>query len=245
MFSNKQEKIESMYKWINENIKYEKISIGIHENSSRVHTHFGVTRIEKPNVKHLRLYYNKKGLKDIHSDIKLSVRDDVCKSDDKKCLSYPLKEYEKFEDIKYREYINIDDSVLEGYRVFAHGIYCAAKYIQNNKEEKKEEGNTRLLGVEDFVNKKIETDLMELDPMYAKSEEIKRLKPEYENNVGKLYIYIFRIVCDYNDREEKKLTWRWTDIANYSYSKMYRLCYDDEYHEKVIMFQQKLKYNVK
>jgi hypothetical protein len=245
MFSNESEKIETMYKWIKDNIKHEKMSIGIHKNATRPHVHFGLTKIEKPNVKHLRLYYNRKGLKDIHPDIKLSPHENVTEEDCKKCLAYPLKEYEKFEDIKYREYISIDDQELEGYRVFAHGVYRVAKYIQNNKEEKKEAGNTRLLGVENFLNKKIETEIMELDPMYAKSEEIKKLKPEYENNIGKLYVYIFRIVCDYNNNEELKLTWRWTDIANYSYSKMYRLCDDDQYHEKVIMFQQKLKYNVK
>lgn len=258
MFSNKKKYIDALYNWVIANIKYDYISLGVHENANRIHTHIGLVNIDHPNVKHLRLYYNKKGLKEIHPDIKLSVhecsyadapenrdkpRNGFC-DNDQKALGYPLKEYSKYEDIKYREYINIDDKELEGLRLFAHSIYRASKYQQNNKEEKQEASNYRMLSLEDYVTKKIETELMELDTMYAKSDDVKKLKQEYEDNVGKLYVFIFRIVCDYNMREQK-LSWRWSDIANYSYSKMYRICDDDEYHSKIIMFQQKLKYNVK
>ena len=234
MFSNENEKIETMYQWIKENIKYEKMSIGIHKNATRPHVHYGLTKIEKPNVKHLRLYYNKKGLKEVHPDIKLSVHENANEEDCKKCLGYPLKEYEKIEDIKYRQYINIDDQELEGYRVFAHGVYRAANYIKNNKEEKKEAGNNRMLSLEDYVTKKIETEMM---------TEEKIMKKEFDDP-AKCYVEIFNMVCEYSHEEEDKITWRWTDIANYSYSKMYRLAREQSNLNRraIIRFQQKIKY---
>lgn len=254
MFCVTKEKVEAMNNWIEDNIKYQHKSVGVHVNASRHHVHFGITHIDKPEVKDLRKYYNKRGLRLIHPDIKLSVHqyqdDDTSQENknaqfnenDQKAVGYPLKEYEKFEEIKYRHMINIDDERLECARMYAHTIYAATKYTQIKKEERADDNNNRLIKLNKYVIKKIETEFMELDPLYAKSDDIKKLKEEYISNCGKLYVKIFKIVCDFNKYEEKKITWRWGDISNYVYSTMYNLTDDEEYQEKLIMFQQRLKY---
>jgi hypothetical protein len=235
MFAVDDENVKTMYDWIKENIGYDKMCVGAHVNANRPHTHFGITNVEILNVKDQRKAYNRKGLNKVHPDIKLSMHKNPDEEDDKKCLGYPLKEYAENKDIKYREYINIDDEELEGLRVFAHNVYRAAKYTQNKKEERKQQGGDRIRNLEKYINKKIETEMMDEDPNFGK-----KLKQEYLE-CNKCYIKIFKMVCDYNLIEEEKITWRWNDIATYTYSKMYRMA-DEDHKMKVIMFQQKIKY---
>jgi hypothetical protein len=105
MFCVEKEKVEAMNNWIEDNIKYHHKSLGVHLNASRHHVHFGITHIDKPEVKDLRKYYNKKGLRLIHPDIKLSLheypygdapeyrdkpRNHQFNENDQKCLGYPL-----------------------------------------------------------------------------------------------------------------------------------------------------------
>ena len=45
MFAVDDENVEDMYNWIEENITYDKISIGVHKNASRHHVHFGLTGV--------------------------------------------------------------------------------------------------------------------------------------------------------------------------------------------------------
>ena len=232
MFAVDDENVEDMYNWIEENITYDKISIGVHKNASRHHVHFGLTGVDLPTVKDQRKAYNRKGLNKVHPDIKLSMHKDPDEEDNKKCLGYCLKEYDKFSKIKYRDKINIDDEELESLRIYAHAIYCSVKYNENKKQERKEQGNERANRLEEYLNEHYKQ-FMTDEEMY---------KPEY-NDVPRLYIELCKLICDFNCEEENKITWRWSDIANIAYSYMYRNSrdYQNVNSRNIILFQQRIK----
>lgn len=239
MFAVDDDNVNEMYDWIKENLEYNKISIGVHVNASRKHVHFGLTGLGLPIVKDQRKLYNRKGLNKVHPDIKLSMHKEPTEDDNTKCLAYPLKEYNHFDKIKYRDKINIEDNELENLRIYGHNIYCSSKYLQNKKEERREAADNRLEKLFNYVMDKIKK-FMHNDPNYGTV-----LKPEWDN-VGRLYIEVCKIICDYNLIEEQKKAWRWTDIGNQAYSFMYRISNEESNvnNRAIIMFQQKLKIKI-
>lgn len=235
--------LEKVIDFIDNHIIYGKRSVGIHQDATRHHIHIGLADADLPDCKDIRKYYNRKGVKDCieqAKNIKFSIYCETDEAkDDMKCLAYPLKEYENFEEIKYREYIkNIDDEDLEKYRAYAYTRYIALKHNKDREEAKKEEAGQRQLSLDQYLIEKINSEFYQRQIIKLEGRP-KKLKPEFEK-ITTGYCQIFEWACDYNSIEENKLSWRWNDIANHVYSIMYRLkIYSPT---TIIMFQQKIKY---
>lgn len=119
-----------------------KLVVGLHTQASRLHTHiFHIIEVdESKEVKH----WNKKLQGMFKSkDDKIELRMTIYRETDPlyneyKGLSYPLKEYEKYEDIKMtEEFINMTPEQIESHREDAHNLYLKSKAEHQRNEERK------------------------------------------------------------------------------------------------------------
>lgn len=119
----------------------EKLTFGLHQNANRKHTHIGLI-FETNNDKSIKCWNKKIGdmidktFREKY-DIKISFKDGIGDSDVRNVLAYPLKEYEKNNQIIDRQrFLNIDEEYLEELRRFANTEYQNAKYRREQAAKK-------------------------------------------------------------------------------------------------------------
>lgn len=134
------------------------------------------------------------------------------KFDIMKCLAYPLKEYESLESIPLREhFINIDDKECEELRSYSFSRFLAQKHQNERNEERKQENTTAQQNLDTYLGKMFWEYML---------DENGCLKDEYRD-IPKMYYQLFIYVCEYHE-DQKKLSWRWSDIRNHVLSFMFR-----------------------
>lgn len=217
------DKIAEVMRWIDENIKHHARTVGKHIEATRHHIHIAMYMCERPKPKDLSKYYrNTKNAKEITQDpkdIKFTIYEETDRSYNmKKCLAYPLKEYETYDAIEYKHYNkNITDDMLEKYRIYAHEIWSAAKYKKERAQIRKEENSERAEKIETYLQNKM------TDFMTEEDDEVGcKIKPEYENDIEEVYYMMYEWIVDYHKYHTENLTWRWSDIPNQIYSFMAR-----------------------
>ena len=141
------QKIQELYK----KFIIEKMTIGLHQNASRIHYHFGlVIDTGDKELKHWDKYFSpllnevKKTIKG-EKNLKTTHRINITEDDEFGVLAYPLKEYECISKMKFIcKFIGLNDEEIEALRKFSHDKYRKAKYDASVKEKKKieEEENT-------------------------------------------------------------------------------------------------------
>jgi len=121
-----------------------KLVVGLHKLASRLHTHiFHIIEVdESKDVK----FWNKKlgqlfKSKDENIELRMSIyRETDPLYNEYKGLAYPLKEYEKYEDIiMIEEFMNMTPEQIESHREDAHNLYLKSQAEKNRNEERKKQ----------------------------------------------------------------------------------------------------------
>lgn len=135
--------IEKAYKDKNYKLVYQ--SVGLNVNATRRHHHINtVIETEQKDIKNwdsrvLPLIQEWKSKNKEKVDVYLSIwRTDDPKFELRRLIGYPLKEYEKFNQIVYLQYfVGLSHEEIEEYRKLANEIYQKAKYEYLKNKEKK------------------------------------------------------------------------------------------------------------
>jgi hypothetical protein len=140
-----------------------KLVVGLHKRASRLHTHiFHIIQVD--DSKDVKFWNKKLGQlfksKDENIELRMSIYRETDPLYKEHCgLAYPLKEYEKNEDIILRElFINMTDEEVENLREDAHKIYTKsiAEHERNEERKRQEEDETSQIFqfIKDYIEPK-------------------------------------------------------------------------------------------
>jgi hypothetical protein len=206
-----------------EKINYliEMLTFGIHKNAKRKHTHIGFI-FETNNDKIIKCWNKKIGdmidkvFRDKY-DIKISFNDNVEDKDIRNVLAYPLKEYEKNNQILDRQrFMNISEEYLEELRKFANTEYQNVKY-------KREQEAKRAMIEEESVAHKYEY-LDEQLKKYSYLEDITQYQTFKASSIENKLKTIISHLLKYQmlqHKENNKLTFKTNCLMDLAISYLY------------------------